>query len=86
MGFENLSVNEIAESVKAIIPSEIKIKKSNDPRSYRLDSSKILKAGFKPKKKISDAIEEIKYNFDKGILKDKKSFHSVKWLKNEIVR
>ena len=87
IGFENKSILNIAKDIRNKIATKIEVnKKSNDPRSYRLDSSKILKAGFKPKKKISDAIEEIKYNFDKGILKDKKSFHSVKWLKNEIVR
>ena len=39
--------------VKKNIPSKITIIKSkNDPRSYRLNSQKLLKIGFKPKKKV----------------------------------
>ena len=75
IGFENKSILNIAKDIRNKIATKIEVnKRSNDPRSYRLDSSKILKAGFKPKKKISDAIEEIKYYFAKGILKDKKAF------------
>ena len=45
-----------------IIPTKILVKKSNDPRSYRLDSTKISKLGFKPKYGINNAIIEL-YNF-----------------------
>ena len=38
---------------------KIKIKKTNDPRSYRIDS-KLLNTGFKPNKNIFNAIFEIK--------------------------
>ena len=87
IGFENKSILNIAKDIRKKITTKIEVnKRSNDPRSYRLDSSKILRAGFKPKNNINDAIDEIKYYFDKGVLKDKKSFHSVKWLKNEIAR
>tara|TARA_Y100001958_G_C21221241_1_gene546590 strand:- start:969 stop:1913 length:945 start_codon:yes stop_codon:yes gene_type:complete len=87
LGFENKSISSIAKLIKSKIKSNIKIyKNSNDPRSYRLSSSKILKVGFRPKKTISDAITELKYLFDEGIFKDNKKFHSVKWLKNEITK
>ena len=44
--------------------------KSNDPRSYRLDSSKIISMGFKPRKNVDTAIYELisffkKKNFKK---------------------
>ena len=42
--------------------SKIIIKHSNDPRSYRQNSDRIIKEGFKPQKKIEDAIIEIKEN------------------------
>ena len=61
----------IAKKIQNIIPSKILIKKKNfDPRSYNLDSSKLLKLGFKPKKKIEDAINEIKDHYQSGKLKD----------------
>lgn len=83
-GFENRSIIKIAQNVKSKITSRIKIKKnSNDPRSYRLDSSKLINLGFKPKKNYIDAINEIKKLFLKKKLKDHPSFHSVEWLKNK---
>ena len=59
IGFENLSIIDIAKKISKIIKSKIVIKKnSNDARSYNLDSSKLLKTGFRPKKKKADAIIE----------------------------
>ena len=68
-GFENLSILEIAKLIKKKIPCKIKIKKSNDIRSYNLDSSRLLKTGFKPKFGIEDAINQITESF-----KRKKNF------------
>jgi len=85
IGFENLSIIDIAKKISKIIKSKIIIKKnSSDTRSYNLDSSKLLKTGFRPKKKISDAIIELKDLYNKNILKDKPNFHSIKWLKKKI--
>jgi nucleoside-diphosphate-sugar epimerase len=85
IGFENLSIIDIAKKISKIIKSKIVIKKnSNDARSYNLDSSKLLKTGFKPKKKISDAILELRELYEKNILKDKPNFHSIKWLKKNL--
>jgi nucleoside-diphosphate-sugar epimerase len=85
IGFENLSIIDIAKKISKIIKSKITIKKnSSDARSYNLDSSKLLKTGFRPKKKISDAIIELKDLYNKNILKDKPNFHSIKWLKKKL--
>ena len=85
LGFENLSIIDIAKKISKIIKSKIIIKKnSSDARSYNLDSSKLLKTGFRPKKKISDAIIELKDLYNKNILKDKPNFHSIKWLKKKL--
>jgi len=84
-GFENLSILNIAKKIQNIIPSKILIKNKNfDPRSYNLDSSKLLKLGFKPKKKIEDAINEIKDHYQSGKLKEKPNFYSVQWLKKKL--
>ena len=58
-GFENMSVISIANLVSKITGAEINILKSNDPRSYRLDSSKIVKMGFKPKFSVEDGINDV---------------------------
>lgn len=84
-GFENKSVISIAEQVSKNINSKIKIlKKNTDPRSYRLDSTKLKKIGFKNRKNINDAIIELKYMYMKNKIKNNPKFHSVKWLKNFI--
>ncbi len=69
-GFENISILDIAKKISKITGCKISIKKSNDPRSYRLDSSKIISKGFKPRKNVDTAIYELinffkKENFKK---------------------
>ena len=79
-GFENISILEIAELVTKYLSVEIEITASNDPRSYRVNSDKILATGFKPKKKVEDAIIEIIDKYNLGILKDEDKFYNLKWM------
>ena len=70
IGFENLSILQIAKKISKKIKSKIIIKKNyNDARSYNLDSTKLLKTGFKPRKNINDAIYEIKELYFKRMKK-----------------
>ena len=80
-GFENISIKEIAEMVSTIIPSKIEITESNDPRSYRQDSSKLLKTGFEPKFSVLDAIKEIANKYNDNKLPDGDNCYTVKWMK-----
>jgi nucleoside-diphosphate-sugar epimerase len=80
-GFENLSILKIAKIVKNKIPSKIRIKKSNDIRSYNIDSSKLIMTGYKPKFSIEDAICQIRDDFLKKKFLIKKEWYSVNWLK-----
>jgi nucleoside-diphosphate-sugar epimerase len=64
LGFENKTVKEIALDVKKIIPCDITFLKSNDNRSYRINSNKILKFGFQPKFNSINAIHDLKNIFD----------------------
>ena len=86
-GFENRSIIQIAKEVAYRTGAKVKvIKDQNDPRSYRLDSSKLIRLGFKPKKKFTDAISEIQKLYLQKKLKDHPSFHSVKWLKEKLIK
>ena len=76
-----MSILEIANLIKKEIPCKILISKINDIRSYRLDSSKLIKTGYKPKFKVKDAILEIKNLYENKKLKISKNNFSVKWLK-----
>ena len=84
-GFENLSINKIAKIVAKKTKAKIYKNKNFDPRSYRVDSTKLLKTGFKPEKNITFAINELISKFNENNLKVEPNFFSVKWLKKIIV-
>ena len=81
-GFENVSIMDIAKMVQEKTEAEIITTESSDPRSYRQCSSKLEKTGFKAQYGIRNAIDEIKHEYEKGILKDDDSCYTVKWMKN----
>ena len=82
-GFENISVMDIAKMVQAVFKVEIEVKPSNDPRSYRQDSTKLLETGFVRKKSVSDAISEIATKLKNGDIKDDDRWHTVKWMTSQ---
>ena len=84
-GFENISILEIAKLVTKYVPVEIAVTSSNDPRCYRVNSDKLLATGFKPKKKVEDAIREIIDKFNQGACKDEDRFYNLKWMKQTVL-
>jgi len=80
-GFENISILEIAKIIQKKTDAEIKILESNDPRSYRQDSTKLLKTGFQPIYGVEKAIDEIIETFKSGTLQEKENFYTVNWMK-----
>ena len=86
VGFENLSVRNIANSVKKIIPSKIIIKKSNDPRSYRMNSDKLLSVGFKQKFNHIDAIIDLKNKFQSGFKPSEENWNLNWLLKKKVIK
>lgn len=85
-GFENLSIMEIAQRVVEYAPAEIAVTESNDPRSYRVNSDKLLATGFRPKKRVEDAIREIVHKYRSNELKDEDRFYNLKWMQQEILK
>ena len=85
-GFENISILNIAEMVTNHLPVEIEIVESSDPRSYKVNSDRILATGFRPKKGVNEAIIEIIDKFKSGVLKDEEKYHNLKWMQlNKLV-
>lgn len=80
-GFENISIMDIARRVAELVPAEIVVTPSNDPRSYRLNADKLLSTGFKPKFKVVDAIREIIGAFNAGRLKDEDGCYNIRTMK-----
>ena len=85
-GFENITILEIAERVKRHAQAQIKITPSNDPRSYRVNSDKLLATGFVPKKTVEDAITDLVARFRAGDLRDEDRFHNLKWMQREVLK
>ena len=77
-GFENLSIMDIAKEVAKIVPAEIIVTESNDPRSYRLSSNKLLVTGFSPKYSVMDGIRDIIEAYGDGKIKDEENCYNIK--------
>lgn len=84
-GFENISILDIAERVARQAEAEIVVTESNDPRSYRVNSDKLLATGFRPKKTVDDAIREIIQKHRSGELNNEDRFYNLKWMQTEIL-
>lgn len=85
-GFENITILQIAEMIaKHVEGATIEIKESNDPRSYRVNSDRLLATGFKPKKGVEDAIKELVGLYSQGAWTDDESFYRMKWMQKEVL-
>jgi nucleoside-diphosphate-sugar epimerase len=80
-GFENVSVMDIARAIAAEVPAEIAVLPSNDPRSYRVCSDRLLATGFAPRKSVATAVAEMARAYREGRLTDEPAWHNVKWMK-----
>ena len=68
-GWQNLTIMEIAEIVKAEVGSDVKIttSKTDDLRSYRVSSAKIKnELGWEPRYTVPDAVRELVAAFKAG--------------------
>ena len=82
VGFENESIFNLAKKIKQKIKN-IKIYKckSNDVRSYRLDSSKLLGSGYKKVSDINSEISNLKKFYSEKLFKFSDNMVRIKYLK-----
>lgn len=80
-GFENISILNIAEMVAEKFAVGIQVRQSNDPRSYRQDSSKLIETGFVQNKTVTNAIDEVATALISGEISDSIQWYTVKWMK-----
>jgi nucleoside-diphosphate-sugar epimerase len=85
-GFENLSIRRIAEMACEKASAKITVLPSNDPRSYRVNSDKLLATGFRPWKTVENAIDEICQAYREGHLKDEERFHTLPWMQKTVFK
>ncbi len=77
-GFENLSIMEIAKRVVSHVPADVVVTESNDPRSYRLSSQKLLSTGFNPVSSVEEGILEVIEAYRSGKLEMEERYFNVK--------
>lgn len=79
VGYQNLSINQIAQIVKKVVEEEFENKQniqivtteSDDKRSYHINSDKIKNVlNFKPKYSIEDAVRELCVKFKENKIQD----------------
>jgi len=83
MGFENLSIMQVAKRIQKKTGAKLVVKKKVDIRSYRQDSSRLIKTGFTPKFNIDDSIDELILHFSQKKLSQfgKNNFNLIKMKK-----
>ena len=81
-GFENISILDIAKKVASKVNAEIAVSTSNDPRSYRQNSDKLLATGFMQTATVSDAIDDVIAKFKSGELVENDQCYTVRWMKH----
>lgn len=84
-GFENISILDLGKKIQNKIDCKINIIESNDPRSYRQCSDKLIETGFKQKFNVNNAIDEISDAFYNKNLTDDDSCYTVKWMKDKVL-
>lgn len=85
-GFENISLLGIAEMVCRHVHADIVVTPSNDPRSYRVNSDRLLATGFRPRKSVDDAIGEMVGLYRAGKLVDQDRWYNLKWMQRGYAR
>ena len=79
-GFENMKIKDIAILVAEKTQAQVVAQESNDPRSYRLNSDRLLSAGFKPSKTVANAVTELVNRCGDGSLRDAPEWHNLSWM------
>ena len=80
-GFENISILDIAKKVTKCIPAEIEITESDDPRSYRQNSDKLIGTGFNPQYSVENGIKDVIEAYNAARLKDEDHYYNIKTMK-----
>ncbi len=94
VGYQNMSIKNIAFLVKKVVEDsfpekekiDIDFTKSDDNRSYHINSDKIMEVlGFKPKRSIDEAVKDLCVSFKNNLITksfDNDFYYNVKRLKN----
>jgi len=82
-GFQNISAADTAKIIAEEVEAEIEITRVKDKRSYAVDSSKLIAAGFTPKHGVRDAIREIREAHRGGFLQIGPESMNLSWMRSQ---
>jgi nucleoside-diphosphate-sugar epimerase len=94
VGYQNMSIMQIAKMVKGVVEQEFPDKgdiaivttPSDDNRSYHINSDKVKRVlGYAPKRSIEDAVRDLCVAFREGKLRDPMTddiYYNVRRMKN----
>ena len=82
--FENLSVLELAKFIAEKFDVTMQFTKSTDPRSYRMNSDKLLSVGFVPRKSVEAAVVELGDALLNGSIAFSEKNYNVKWMQHNL--
>ena len=85
-GFENITIHDIARMVAMHVEAEIVVTPSDDPRSYRINSDRLLATGFRPRKTVEDAIKEIIGMYAQGRVRNEDRWYNLKWMEQVVTK
>ena len=77
-GFENISILDIANKVTEHISAEIEITESNDPRSYRQNSDRLIGTGFTPGYSVENGIKDVIKAYNEDELRDEDRYYNIR--------
>lgn len=82
-GFENISALDTAQLIASQVEAEVEITPVKDKRSYAVDSSKLLAAGFKPTHTVEHAIRGISRAWQAGTFTDGDDTINLRWMRSQ---
>lgn len=83
-GFENKSIMDVAQAIVQRIPADIQVTSSNDPRSYRINSDKLLATGFSPRWSVKDAVNQLISAWENNELEDRAEWYNLAWMQKNL--
>jgi len=81
VGFDNQSVRETAALIQSMVKAELDVTQVADKRSYCVDSSRVLMAGFKPTRTVKHAIADIVEAWMDGRIEKSPKTINLSWMR-----
>ena len=86
---QNITAGEAAARIGDLLDKvggnvSIRIEPSNDPRSYRMDNSRILNAGFESVHGLDAGVMEVRNAIVQKLVVDDPICHNIRWMKNYV--